>query len=790
MVAAVLVGLWAVAVAAVGEGGGWLVDQILLVAGLPAQAWLWPVGSAVGATLVAVPAGLLAAVPRSPAVRAAGRVWLLGALALGALGFLRAIPIAQNELYLGLLALVASTGALIAGRAGGRPDRTSAGASVRLLAIAAGLAALLPWLWLAGLGGALETALAVIAAAAAGWLAATILSGRFWAPYARPRPTTGRPSVPRLVLLGGLVAAVALTLLAAGVGHSGVQLAELLVLPAAGFALAALQPLELQAARGAAVLAPGGARAAARGASARWLAGLVTLGPLAFVDPEEITLVLLGREIPFWAGIAAISSLGVVLLVGIGYAVAIARAGLPSVATPVAAGLALLAAAAGVVVYTGPGHPGLHGERLLVVLKDQADLSGTPTTVGPAGRADRVRSVYRALVTHAERTQAPLRRDLDRLRLSYTPYYLVNAVEVRAGPELRPWLAGRSDVDRVLYSQRLRPVPATPPGMRGDEPVPNGPQWNIRAVGADRVWADFRVDGHGVVVGSSDSGVDGTHPALRDSFRGGQDSWLDPWNGTRAPVDHGGHGTHTLASAVGRDGIGVAPGAQWVGCVNLARNLGTPARYLDCLQFMLAPYPPGGDPFDDGRPDRAPHVLTNSWGCPTIEGCDEAALRPAIAALRRAGIFFAAAAGNTGPFCDSIDDPPAPYAETFTVGAVDRDGRVTDFSSRGPVRGATKPDVVAPGAGVVSALPGGGYGELDGTSMATPHVAGVVALMWSANPGLIGDVDRTAGILRATARPAEASRPSGGERDECGGLANISGAGLIDAYAAVQAARQ
>jgi subtilisin family serine protease len=401
--------------------------------------------------------------------------------------------------------------------------------------------------------------------------------------------------------------------------------------------------------------------------------------------------------------------------------------------------------------------------------------------------------VYRGLVGHAERTQASLRHELDRLRLRYTPYYLVNAVEVQAGPELRPWLARRSDVDRVLYSQRLRPLPAIPPGMRGDEPAPEGPQWNIQMIGADRIWAELHVDGRGVVVGSSDSGVDGGHPALRDGFRGGQDSWLDPWNGTRTPVDHGGHGTHTLATAVGRNGIGVAPGAQWVGCVNLGRNLGSPARYLDCLQFMLAPYPPGGDPFRDGRPERAPHVLTNSWGCPIVEGCDEAALRPAIAALRSAGIFFAAAAGNTGPFCGSIDDPPAPYAESFTVGAVDRGGRVTEFSSRGPVDavagGSTKPDVVAPGAGVLSALPGGGYRELDGTSMATPHVAGVVALMWSANPGLIGDLDGTARILRETASPAEPSQRSRAERDECGNVSNITGAGTVNAYAAVQAAR-
>jgi hypothetical protein len=766
VVAAVLVGLWAVAVAVAGQSTGWVVDQALLIAGLPSPGWLWPVGSLVGAGLVAVPA------------------WLLGALALGVLGTVRTIPIAHSEPYLAVLTLAAAVGAVVVGRLVGHGLRGRAEPTARLLAISAGLAALVPWLALGALGGALETALAATAAAAIGWLAGAILAP-VWGPYAAPGRTTGRPSAVRLVLLGGIVAGVALTLLAAGVGPAGVQLAELLVLPPTAVAAAALQRHAAAPARPQAGHPP---ETAAPGTSVRWLVGLAAAGPLAFTDPEEITLLLLGRDVPFWAAVAALGSLAVALAIGVGYAVAFARDRHVRLNLPVAAGIALVVAAAGAVVYFGPGQPGLYGDRLFVVLRDQADLTGVPATTGPDGRGDRVGTVYRTLVEHAERTQAPLRRELDRLHLHYTPYYLVNAVEVHAGPELRPWLARRADVDRVLYSQRLRPLPAGASVMHGRGPAPQGPVWNISAIGADRVRAELGVDGSGVVVGSSDSGVDGTHPALRDGFRGGPDSWYDPWYGTRTPTDAGGHGTHTLATAVGRGGVGVAPGARWVGCVNLGRNLGNPARYLDCLQFMLAPFPPGGNPFTDGRPDRAPHVLTNSWGCPTIEGCDARALRPATAALRAAGIFFAVAAGNTGPFCDSIDDPPAPYRDAFTVGAVDRGGRVTDFSSRGPTPGAAKPDLVAPGADVVSALPGGGYGALDGTSMATPHVAGVVALMWSANPRLIGDVDATARILRETARPADVPRAS--RQDGCGGYPNIAGAGIVDAYAAVRAARR
>jgi subtilisin family serine protease len=286
--------------------------------------------------------------------------------------------------------------------------------------------------------------------------------------------------------------------------------------------------------------------------------------------------------------------------------------------------------------------------------------------------------------------------------------------------------------------------------------------------------------------------VDGTHPALRDGFRGGDDSWFDPWNATISPVDHGGHGTHTIGSALGRGGIGVAPAAQWIGCVNLDRNLGRPSHYLDCLQFMLAPFPHGGDPWRDGRPERAPHVLTNSWGCPWLEGCDTKTFDPALAALRAAGIFVVAAAGNSGVGgCSTVTDPPATSANALTVGAVDRNRRVTDFSSRGPTpAGLGKPDVVAPGARVLSAFPGGTYEIADGTSMATPHVAGVVALMWSAQPRLIGDLETTAQILRQTATRVAPAAPSGPVSQCAGSAANVNGAGIVDAFAAVAAAKK
>jgi subtilisin family serine protease len=839
-VAAVLIGIWSVAVTVALPSVTWLVDQVLQVEGLPTPPWVWPVASCLGALFVGVPAVLLAVVPRPlpfgpvptqpagpppapasapppgqlggappaggppapggapfapvpapggappagkapwgvpesgrrpgwqefwppgwqpvgpragarvAAARASGRLWTIGAVLLAVLGSLRALPPQHNTGYLLLLAAAAAAGVLLVRRFGGwslprgYADSRPAGGGSVAFGVAAGLAGLAPWLWLGALGGAAETVLAAVAAVAIGRLAAAALHGRFWSAFAGSRR--------RQVGLGGLAAGIFLALLASGTGAAGIQLAELAVLPPLGFAAAALARPGVQ-----------------RQAAIAVLVGLAAAGPLALIEPVQLGLEVNAgsRDVGFWALAAAGCALGIALLSGIGYGL-----GLRHRAPRWVAVTAVLAtAAAGLVGYATVGSPGLHGDRLFVVLREQADLSGV------AGIADvhaRRTEVYRRLVATADRTQAPLRRELSRLHLSYTPYYLVNGLEVTGDPVLREWLSTRPGVDRVLLSPHLRPVPARGAPMHGTLPVPQSPQWNVRMVHADQVWT--RGDtGKGIVIGTSDSGVDATHPALAGSMRPGDDAWYDPWNGSRTPTDHNGHGTHTLGTALGRGGIGVAPGAEWIGCADLDRNLGNPAYYLDCLQFMLAPFRYGGDPLRDGRPARGADVLTNSWGCPGVEGCDRDSLRPAVDALTAAGVFVVAGAGNTGTRCGSITDPPAPYPHTLTVGAVNRSGALSDFSSRGPVSGDTKPDVLAPGEDVVSALPGGGYGALSGTSMATPHVAGVVALMWSASPSLYGDVARTRQILRSTA--------SGTPPDGCGGSA-----GIVDAYAAVRSA--
>jgi hypothetical protein len=726
VVAGVVVGAWTVLVGVALPALTWAVEQLLLVEEVSRPWWLWPFAGWSAAALVGVPAYLLAQFARAPAVRSAGRAWAGSALLLGLLGTARALPTQFNEAYLAVLTVLA----LVTVRRRGAAGTIGPG-------LVAGFASLLPWLLLAALGGLLETALALVAAGAVGWLAASFLARTLW-----------QPGGPPGVLRGGLVAGVALVPLAAGVGGTGVHLLEILVLPPLGFVAAALRDRRPVAAA----------------------LALAAAGPLAFVEPAQTTILLGLRDVGFWALLAALASLSVAVLLAIGYASGL-RHTLPRT---VAAGLVAVLFAGCLAGYVTLGHPGLYGDRLFVVFKARADLTGVAAVTDVHARRT---ETYRRLVDTANRAQRPLRHTLAILHIKYTAYYLVDGMEVDGGPVVRAWLSRRPEVARVLRSPNLRPVPEQAGPLTGSARPQQSPQWNIALLGADKVWASGDT-GTGVVVGTSDSGVDGSHPALAQNFRGGDDSWYDPWNRTRSPTDHSGHGTHTVGTAIGGNGIGMAPGAQWMGCVNLDRNMGSPARYLDCLQFMLAPFPFGGDPLSDGRPERAADVLSNSWGCTALEGCDRGALRPAVDALTAAGIFVVAAAGNSGPRCGSISDPPAPYPDTLTVGAVDRGGKLAWFSSRGPVAGAGKPDLVAPGTAVLSAVPGGGYRTLDGTSMAAPHVAGAVALMWAANPALVGDIARTTALLRRTAHAVPG-----------GGCTGDTGAGLVDAYAAVRAAR-
>jgi uncharacterized repeat protein (TIGR01451 family) len=300
-------------------------------------------------------------------------------------------------------------------------------------------------------------------------------------------------------------------------------------------------------------------------------------------------------------------------------------------------------------------------------------------------------------------------------------------------------------------------------------------EWNISRVRADEVWHSLLISGTGALVAGMDTGVDWFHPALRDNYRGYNPhgpsnhiySWYDATDqGALYPVDGHGHGSHTLGTIVGQGGIGVAPGARWIG-VRVLNNLGYgyDSWIHAGFQWLLAP---GGDP------SKAPDVVNCSWG---NDNAHLTTFRDDLQALRAAHILAVVANGNDGPDRGSVSSP-ASLPGAFAVGAVDQYDVVANFSARGPSPwGEIRPHVAAPGVRVHSSTPGGAYASKQGTSMAAPHVSGVAAMLRSVSPTV--SITQTIHIITSTAVPLGTQVPN-----------NDTGWGRVDAFAAVAALAQ
>ncbi|HLN58028.1 MAG TPA: S8 family serine peptidase [Thermoanaerobaculia bacterium] len=459
------------------------------------------------------------------------------------------------------------------------------------------------------------------------------------------------------------------------------------------------------------------------------------------------------------------------------------------------------------------------GERasFLVVMREQADLAGAEAF---AGRAEKGRFVYEALRAQAEASQASLRARLEAAGVAFRSFYLVNMIEVEGDRVLAEELAAREEVSSVApnVEAHLEPQPVieqeavvTPHASRLTPYAASAVEPNIARVGAPGVWARG-FTGQGIVVGMADTGVAWEHPALKSHYRGFNGTtvshdynWHDaihnalPANpcgsDTSAPCDDDSHGTATASLAVGDDGagnqIGMAPGARFIACRNMDQGNGTPARYTECFQFFLAPTDHTGG---NARPDLAVHVINNSWGCPVTEGCtDPNVLKAIVENVSAAGIVVVVSAGNSGPECSTISEPPAFYDASLSVAATASDSdTIASFSSRGPITAdgsnRLKPDISAPGVNArVAAPPASYHTGFSGTSGSAPLVTGAVALLWSAAPQLIGNVAATTDLLKHTALPLTSTQ-------DCGGFSGaivpnpVFGFGRLDVGLAVNAA--
>ncbi|RHY98784.1 hypothetical protein DYB35_011096, partial [Aphanomyces astaci] len=253
-------------------------------------------------------------------------------------------------------------------------------------------------------------------------------------------------------------------------------------------------------------------------------------------------------------------------------------------------------------------------------------------------------------------------------------------------------------------------------------------EWGVDRIGTPGVWANGN-RGEGVVVGIIDTGAIHTHDDLKGNWRSTY-GWFDPTDKTPAPMDKSGHGTHVTGSAVGQNGIGVAPGATWIACRGCVTTADCPeSALIGCAQWMLCPTDVTNQ---NPKCELAPDVINNSWG-----GKFHNKLQAVVDAWRAADIIPVLCNGNSGRTC-STTWTPADYKNVIAVGNVGTDDKLFTQSSRGPTAdGRIKPDVSAPGNRVRSAWHTGNsaYQIMTGTSMASPHVAGAIALYLSANKG-------------------------------------------------------
>jgi subtilisin family serine protease len=464
--------------------------------------------------------------------------------------------------------------------------------------------------------------------------------------------------------------------------------------------------------------------------------------------------------------------------------------------------------------------------EVFISMASQADLSGAEAL---ATKDEKAQYVYQQLTSTAAATQTGVLQTLNTFGAEHQAFWITNGVWAKGGLDMIHAVASREDVAYVYASGggQLKLAAQDTSGLSDGSTTstvsalsadPN-PEPALVRVNADDVWA-LGVDGQGVVVAGADTGVSWQHSALKKHYRGWNEAaqtanhnynWHDAIHNPNTPCGPdmpepcdddellgGGHGSHTVGTMVGDDGganrIGMAPGAKWIACRNMNNGVGTIPMYLECMQFFMAPTDLSGQNPD---PSRAPHVINNSWGC--VEGCPPPALQDTLRASRAAGIFYAVSAGNDGgvtsslpPLCNTIYHPLARYPEAFTVGSTKHtDDLVSYFSSRGAVlgdpsapTGLMKPNVTAPGSDIRSSLRDGGYGNLSGTSMAGPHVAGLVALLISANPRLAGLVNQLEDIIEQTA--VRKMTTEGCNLDSPTAVPNNTyGWGRIDALAAV-----
>ena len=436
--------------------------------------------------------------------------------------------------------------------------------------------------------------------------------------------------------------------------------------------------------------------------------------------------------------------------------------------------------------------------RILIILNDRVDIETLDKELYRinAPLDYRALTVINTLKQKAVNTQGPvldfLNSEKERGKVKeLMNFWINNVIYAEATSDVILNLAKRSDIEMIDLDEKVfydKPVyDDYAPANNHTESAETG----LKVIKADLLWR-LGITGAGRTVMHIDTGVDGLHPALAPRWWGNNGrlwshSWFDPVSPfTTSPTDCGTHGTHTMGIMCGKnsasgDTVGVAPDAYWMSAgITDCPGASYPSMNIAAYQWAM-------DPDSNSATMDMPDVISCSWQDPNVSGTGQCTsiYVATLNAVEAAGIAVVFSAGNSGSGASTITPPKninTDSVNVFSVGAVDGNTAgtpIASFSSRGPsICGGSgtlliKPEVSAPGVNVRSLVPGNSYGTNSGTSMASPHVAGCIALLKQAAPGLTGK--QLKAILFSTC--TDLGTP---------GEDNNYGKGLVNVFAAYQ----
>jgi subtilisin family serine protease len=437
--------------------------------------------------------------------------------------------------------------------------------------------------------------------------------------------------------------------------------------------------------------------------------------------------------------------------------------------------------------------------QVIIVMKDQVDVNAMHTAFRAvrASKDERHFSVVTALQSKAAATQRSILEYLAAQATvgavgQYEPMWIVNMVLATVTKRVILDLAGREDVGMIYEDGVLELDAPVEFGLASSQPGAAEP--NLRAINAHRLW-ELGYTGQGMLVMNIDTGVNGAHPGLAARWRGNQPgvSWYHAWYDQKVPpstvpVDYGGtkHGSHTMGIMTGletatADTFGIAFGAQWIASPTIDVGFSPHTSYT-LRAFQWAADPDSNATTSDDVPD----VISNSYQDPNVAStqCNGAGgYWSVVDALEAMGTAVVWSCGNAGSGASTITPPKnriSTNVNFFSVGNLNTSTAppwtISSSSSRGPSScdGVTfKPEVCAPGTSIRSSVAGTAYGLMSGTSMASPHVAGALAVLRSANPAY------TCSDLKEILLNTAVDYGPAGED-------NTYGNGLIDMWAAFQ----